>query len=93
MVSRKKPDPYLIDFETAPLTEEEVKGLMPAREFFEKFGKPAGPGRPVKGAGKQQVTIRLDRDIIQFFRSQGPGWQTRLNDELAEVVRRRQTSR
>lgn len=91
MASKQKPDPYMIDFETAPLTDEEIKGLMTADEFHAKYGKPnpVVRGRPVQGAGKQQVTLRLDNEIVDFFKADGPGWQTRLNEELASVVRQR----
>ncbi len=30
-------------------------------------------------AGKQQVTIRLDSDVLAWFRAQGKGYQTRIN--------------
>ena len=39
-------------------------------------------GRPVKADPKVSVTLRLDRDIIERFRSKGPGWQTRINAAL-----------
>jgi uncharacterized protein (DUF4415 family) len=81
----------MIDEETAPLTDEEIKRLMPAKEFFAKYGpfKDVPVGRPPQGAGKQQVTLRLDNEIIDFFKAEGPGWQTRLNAELIAVVRER----
>ena len=28
---------------------------------------------------KKPVTIRLDADVLEWFRSQGPGYQTRIN--------------
>jgi uncharacterized protein (DUF4415 family) len=31
---------------------------------------------------KQQVTIRLDEDVLKWFRSQGKGYQTRINSLL-----------
>jgi uncharacterized protein (DUF4415 family) len=30
-------------------------------------------------SGKKSVTIRLDSDVVDWFRAQGPGWQTRIN--------------
>ncbi|KAA3658160.1 MAG: hypothetical protein DWQ04_26005 [Chloroflexi bacterium] len=30
-------------------------------------------------ASKQQVTIRLDSDVLEWFRSQGRGYQTKIN--------------
>ena len=35
---------------------------------------------------KELVSIRLDLDIIEYFRAGGPGWQTRLNDTLRRAV-------
>ena len=32
------------------------------------------------------MTIRLDADVVDHFRSRGPGWQTRLNAELHRAV-------
>ena len=68
MASNRKPDPYKVDFETAPLTDEEIKHLRPALEVFAERGipLPKGPGRPVSGKGKQQVTLRLDNEIIDL---------------------------
>jgi uncharacterized protein (DUF4415 family) len=44
-------------------------------------------GRPPQGdAPKKQVTLRLDADIIDRFRSEGPGWQTRINAALRKAV-------
>ena len=31
---------------------------------------------------KQQVTLRLDPDVLAKFRATGPGWQTRANEAL-----------
>jgi uncharacterized protein (DUF4415 family) len=38
--------------------------------------------RPIKRA----VTIRLDADVLEWFRAQGAGYQTRLNQALREYV-------
>jgi uncharacterized protein (DUF4415 family) len=37
---------------------------------------------------KERVNIRLDRDIVDFFRANGPGYQTRINAVLKVFVRR-----
>ncbi|KAA5803401.1 BrnA antitoxin family protein [Alkalicaulis satelles] len=34
------------------------------------------------GYGKQQVTVRLDRDVLAFFKQGGRGYQTRINAAL-----------
>ena len=38
--------------------------------------------RPVK----QTVTIRLDADVLHWFRAQGAGYQTKVNQVLREYV-------
>ena len=35
---------------------------------------------------KQPVTIRLDADVLDWFRSQGPGYQTRINRLLRRYM-------
>ena len=35
---------------------------------------------------KQPVTIRLDVDVLEWFRSQGPGYQTRINRLLRRYM-------
>ena len=41
-----------------------------------------GRGRPKLDSPKQQVTMRLDADLIAAMRATGPGWQVRVNDAL-----------
>ncbi|MEH6662765.1 MAG: BrnA antitoxin family protein [Parasphingorhabdus sp.] len=31
---------------------------------------------------KQQVTLRLDKIVLETFKASGAGWQTRINKEL-----------
>jgi len=35
---------------------------------------------------KQQLTVRFDKDVIDWFRSQGSGYQTRMNAVLRSFV-------
>ena len=30
----------------------------------------------------QQVTLRIDQDVLEFFQQDGPGWQDRINEAL-----------
>ena len=34
---------------------------------------------PVLGTRKKSVTIRLDEDVVRWFKKQGKGWQTKMN--------------
>ena len=35
---------------------------------------------------KTPVSLRLDSDVVDFFKQQGPGYQTRMNDVLLAYV-------
>jgi len=44
-------------------------------------------GRPPLGAAsKRQVTLRLDPDVLDAFRADGPGWKGRINAALRKAV-------
>ena len=43
---------------------------------------------PQKTPTKVLTTIRLDADVIAFFRAQGAGYQSRINDVLRQVKER-----
>lgn len=43
-------------------------------------------GRPKSDNPKQPISIRLDADVLDWFRKKGDGWQTRINDELRKVA-------
>ena len=64
-----------LDRDNPPWTEE-----MLGRPVFKR-----GRG-PQKAPTKVLTTVRLDADVIAFFRAQGRGYQTRINDELRKVV-------
>ncbi len=36
---------------------------------------------------KKQVTLRLDSDVLSWFKAQGPGYQTRINELLREYMK------
>jgi uncharacterized protein (DUF4415 family) len=35
---------------------------------------------------KEQVTLRIDQDVLEHFRDGGPGWQDRINDALRKAA-------
>lgn len=45
-----------------------------------------GSGRPPLENPKQQVTLRLDPDVLDAFRATGKGWQSRINAALREKL-------
>ena len=58
-----------------------------------------GPPVLKRGRGLQKAptkvltTVRLDADVLAFFKAQGSGYQTRINDELRKVVAKGLTTR
>lgn len=35
---------------------------------------------------KEMVTLRIDRDVLDFFQEDGPGWQDRINAVLRKAA-------
>lgn len=44
-------------------------------------------GRPKSEVTKDRITLRVSREVTQYFRGTGKGWQTRMNDVLASYVK------
>ena len=44
-----------------------------------------GRGRPLGSGTKEQVTLRIDKDVLDFYKSKGEGWQTFINQVLGEI--------
>lgn len=70
-----------IDFSDIP----EVTPEMFARAVVRKGLKPVSK--------KQQVTLRVDSDVLAWFRASGRGWQTRINQLLKEYVQAHRTKK
>lgn len=66
----------LADQDNLPLTDAELN------QFRRGRGRPQGSGK------KEQVTLRLDVEILEQFRATGNGWQTRINDALKDWAKR-----
>ena len=45
------------------------------------------PGALVAAENKQQITLRLDADVLSFFKKTGERYQSRINAVLREYVR------
>jgi uncharacterized protein (DUF4415 family) len=68
------------------LTDEELATARPAHEVLPPDMLVAlskrGRGRPRAEKPKTEVKLRLDQDVVEAFKSGGPGWQTRMNNAL-----------
>jgi uncharacterized protein (DUF4415 family) len=49
-------------------------------------------GRP-RGSRKARVTIRLDSDVVDWLKSKGSGYQTRINGILRSAMKRTSVQR
>ena len=64
------------DPDNRPQTDAEIAAMKRLR----------GQRGPQKTATKCQVTLRLDPEVIDFFKASGKGWQSRINDTLLEDI-------
>jgi len=44
------------------------------------------PAAPAIPGVREQVTLRIDRDVLDFFQADGPGWQERINAALRKAA-------
>ena len=78
-----------LDPDTWELTDDDFARMKPASELTPHIEERAARRRgPQRAPTKERITIRLDADIAAHFRATGPGWQTRLNDTLRQVIAR-----
>lgn len=74
----------------AALTNAEVeaaaKADMEAPQPDEEFWRTARVVMPEPRPAKRHQGMRLDAEVIDWFKGQGPGWQTRMNAVLKSYV-------
>ena len=85
------PVEYLVDDDddTPELTAERAARLRTARVVFPEYVLAQfkrSPGRPRSPSAKKQVTLRLDAEILDYFRAGGDGWQSRINRALRQAA-------
>lgn len=84
----KKPDPTRIDDDAPEWSAQNFKSAkrlsdMPD-DFQQAIRRALGPQQAPQ---KVQIAIRYDADILEAFKADGPGWQTRMNDALRDWLR------
>ena len=78
-----------IDDEDNPeWTEEDFARAKPIEQIPELAGLLRKGGRPLlpERYRKRRVTIMLDPDVIEHFKTGGKGWQTRINAALRKAA-------
>jgi uncharacterized protein (DUF4415 family) len=61
------------------------------REWFERADLYHGEklirrGRRPSDSPKQAISLRLDADVVEKFKADGPGWQSRMNEALRKAA-------
>jgi uncharacterized protein (DUF4415 family) len=59
-----------IDFSDVPEATPEMFARSVLRQNFKPISR------------KKQITLRIDSDVVDWYRKQGPGYQTRINSLL-----------
>lgn len=62
-----------------PLTPKQLKAMVPIRALR---------GRPKSAKPKQLVSVRYSPEVLEYFKSTGDGWQSRMDGVLQEYVTR-----
>src|SRR5712691_8193934 len=78
------------DPDNPPLTDEQWRRMRPAHEVRPELVARQlrrERGRPKSDTTKQQVPLRLDRDVLEKFRATGEGWQSRINAALRKAAK------
>jgi uncharacterized protein (DUF4415 family) len=70
--------------ESPPLSKKMLSRMQPVKKAH-----PSMPSRvrgPQIKPTKKQLTIRLNQEVVEYFKLQGKGWQTKINEVLADYV-------
>lgn len=83
------------DEDSPELTDEDMEHMLPARDVLPLLIGPEAaaellkPKRgPQKAPRKLPICIRLSVEVIEHFKADGPGWQSRIDAALKEWIKR-----
>jgi uncharacterized protein (DUF4415 family) len=68
------------DPDAQPLSAKQLKSMVPLRALR---------GRPRSENPKVLVSVRYSREVVEYFKSTGAGWQSRMDNVLRAYVTRR----
>jgi uncharacterized protein (DUF4415 family) len=67
-------------------TKSDFAKAKPFDEVFPTMRKGRGPN---KAPTKKLVSLRLSPEVLKHFKADGPGWQTRIDETLMRIARRK----
>jgi len=65
------------DPDAQPLTRKQMQAMVPIRTLR---------GRPKSSNAKQLVSVRYSPEVLEYFKSTGEGWQSRMDSVLRKYV-------
>ncbi|WP_448035256.1 BrnA antitoxin family protein [Bradyrhizobium liaoningense] len=72
------------------LTKADFAKARPFSEVFPDLSASIRKGRgPNKAPTKKLVSLRLSPEVVDHFKSTGPGWQSRIDETLRKAVKRK----
>ncbi|HID68417.1 MAG TPA: hypothetical protein EYP31_09235 [Roseibacterium sp.] len=73
-------------FDPASVPDEDLPDMTTPYWRAKIEAAPLQRGRPKALQTKISTTIRLDRDVVEAFKADGPGWQSRMNAALRKAA-------
>jgi len=67
-------------------TAEDFRRAKPFAKTFPALAKSRRVRGPLKQPAKIAVSLRLTREVVERFKSEGPGWQSRMDEALKKAV-------
>jgi uncharacterized protein (DUF4415 family) len=88
--TRRRPE-TVADDDIPEMTAADFRHAKPAVEIMPELIEAAkrARGRPRLANAKTHVSLRLDPEIVEAFKAEGPGWQGRINAALTRVIARK----
>ena len=81
------------DPDNPPLTDDQLARMRPAKEVIPEIVEAYRERRgPHKTPLKVPVSIRLNPEVVEYFKSQGEGWKTQISNILREYAKNHQTA-
>ncbi|MGY4497382.1 uncharacterized protein (DUF4415 family) [Bradyrhizobium sp. GM24.11] len=72
------------------LTKADFAKARPFSEVFPDLSASIRKGRgPNKAPTKKLVSLRLSPEVVEHFKSTGPGWQSRIDEALRKALKRK----
>lgn len=65
-----------------------IDPMAAAQAAFKPIKKPSpAPKTTTLPNARESVSLRIDRNVLEYFQQSGPGWQERINEALQQIAR------